>query len=749
MHHRYLVRRQSACLALAAFLSLALSWSVASAETNLIVRIMAANLTGNSQVYGTTQIRILQGLKPDVVALQEFQYGDNSYAQLRSLVDTAFGTNFGFYREPGYSIPNGIISRYPIRASGSWLDTEQSQPNRGFAWAQIALPGTNDLYVVSVHLLSGAGALARAAEAANLKALIEANFPTNAFIVVAGDLNTDSRSETAVTTFQKFLSDSPIPTDAEAGGNPDTNEPRNKPYDYVLPSPALASRQVGAAFASHTFPSGLVFDSRLYTPLSDVAPVQLSDSAAGQHMAVLKDFQISVAATNPGPVAPWLTAQPQSQTVAPGENAAFTVAAVGTDPLSYQWRHAGTNLVGAVAASYTRTNVLAAAAGAYSVLVSNSAGSVISSNAWLTVAATAPTIATPPPSQSILAGQSVTFTVSANGTAPLAYQWRWNATNLPGAAADSFTRTNAQPADAGSYSVVVTNSVGSVTSSPAILSVGTLLPAVIAQWNFNSVPPDAVTTSGSAVPSVGAGTASLVGGVIGAFATGDPALDPAGTADNSAWNTTTYPASGTANKTAGLKFNVSTAGRQNLSVSWSDKASNTGGKYFRLQFSTNGTTFQDLPTSATVSASGFTAHTNSLAAFPAVNDNPSFAFRIVAEFESTATGSGTAGYVAAGGGSTYATSGTVRFDMVTLSGTTVPTTPPTAAVLGTPVLEAGRVLRFTVTGQAGADYIVQAATNLSGAWLPVLTNRSPFPFAETNTAGFPQRFYRVISGASQ
>ena len=48
-------------------------------------------------------------------------------------------------------IPNGIISRYPIVASGSWVDTVQSQPNRGFAWAQIALPGTNDLYVVSVH----------------------------------------------------------------------------------------------------------------------------------------------------------------------------------------------------------------------------------------------------------------------------------------------------------------------------------------------------------------------------------------------------------------------------------------------------------------------------------------------------------------------------------------------------------------------------------------------------------------------
>jgi len=194
-----------------------------------------------------------------------------------------------------------------------------------------------------------------------------------------------------------------------------------------------------------------------------------------------------------------------------------------------------------------------------------------------------------------------------------------------------------------------------------------------------------------------------------------------------------------------VKFAVSTAGRQNISVSWSDKASNTGGKYFRLQFTTNGTAWLDFPAAAAVSSSAFTARTNSLAALAGVNDNTNFAFRIVAEFESTATGTGTAGYVAAGSGSTYGTSGTVRFDMVTVYGTTIPTTPPTPAVLSLPVLDASGVLRFNVTGQAGVNYIVQAATNLSGAWWPIRTNRSPFVFAETNSTPFPQRYYRVIS----
>ena len=76
-----------------------------------------------------------------------------------------------------------------------------SSPNRGFAWAQIDLPGTNDIYIVSVHLLTSS-ASNRAAEAANLKVLMQSNFPADAWVVVAGDFNTDSRTETTVTTFE-------------------------------------------------------------------------------------------------------------------------------------------------------------------------------------------------------------------------------------------------------------------------------------------------------------------------------------------------------------------------------------------------------------------------------------------------------------------------------------------------------------------------------------------------------------------
>jgi PKD repeat protein/endonuclease/exonuclease/phosphatase family metal-dependent hydrolase len=274
----------------------------ASAQSNVVVGVMAANLTsGNNQSYLTPGLDIFAGLKPDVVAIQEFNYtstttnGVNTPAAFREMIDTAFGTNFVYYREPytaNGDIPNGIISRYPILASGSWVDTQVA--NRGFAWAQINLPGTNNLYIVSVHLLT-TSAGNRETEAANLTTLIQANLPSNAWIIVAGDMNTDTRTEAAIITFSAYLSDFPIPVDNL--GNSDTSINRDHPHDYVLPSFSMTNMLTSVVLPSNTFSNGLVFDSRVYTPLTDVPPVQLGDSGADgmQHMPVVKDFLVPVA----------------------------------------------------------------------------------------------------------------------------------------------------------------------------------------------------------------------------------------------------------------------------------------------------------------------------------------------------------------------------------------------------------------------------------------------------------------------
>src|SRR6185369_7618598 len=110
--------------------------------------------------------------------------------------------------------------------------------------------------------------------------------------------------------------------------------------------------------------------------------------------------------------------------------------------------------------SYTIASAQSADAGSYTVTVTNSVGSVTSNAATLTVnaAATAPTITTQPASQTVTAGSNATFSVVASGTAPLTYQWLFNGTNISGATNSSLTLTNVQSANAGSYTVTVTNS---------------------------------------------------------------------------------------------------------------------------------------------------------------------------------------------------------------------------------------------------------------------------------------------------
>ncbi len=423
-------------------------------ETNATVRVMAANLTsGTRQSYEAAGIRIFQGLKPDVVAIQEFKYdGSSSDIQLRQLVDTAFGTSFFYYREPGsYSIPNGIVSRWPILSSGTWEDVDPNLNDRGFAWARIDLPGTNDLYVVSIHLKASSGsenAARRNAEATNLVNLIRANFPADAWIVVAGDCNIYDSSEGAYQCLATNLSDAPIPTDAttETGGDPDTNEGRTERYDYVFPSRSLSSRLVATTFASRAFPNGLVFDSAVYSPLSDVAPVQTGDSHVSgmQHMGVMRSFNVTYYVTNAVAEPPSITLHPQSQTVAQAGNVTFTVTAAGTAPLSYQWRFNSADLPGATASAYTDDNAQPADMGSYSVVVSNSAGAAISSNAMLSLIVPAPTLRMQSPQVLQWRGLSnLTYTVQAGTNIE---QTNWLTVGTASASGPSVSFTN--PADA-------------------------------------------------------------------------------------------------------------------------------------------------------------------------------------------------------------------------------------------------------------------------------------------------------------
>jgi hypothetical protein len=188
----------------------------------------------------------------------------------------------------------------------------------------------------------------------------------------------------------------------------------------------------------------------------------------------------------------------------------FQVTASGSTPLLYQWRFNGADLGGASNAALTLTNVSATNAGSYAVLVSNSFGSVLSSNALLTVLD--PWIVGQPQSQSVTAGGTAAFTVTAAGTLPLSYQWfKGSATlsdggNISGSHTATLTLSNVQLADTGSYSVMVTNINGSVVSSNATLA-GSFPPLLLTQPLSQRVM--AAAAAGFTVGVTGSGTPSF------------------------------------------------------------------------------------------------------------------------------------------------------------------------------------------------------------------------------------------------
>jgi len=257
-----------------------------------VIRIMAANTTsGNLQSYDAGHgNRIFRGLKPDIALVQEMNFGNNTLADFRAWVDANFGTGFSYFRETGAQIPNGIVSRFPILASGEWNDSNVS--NRDFAWARIDIPGDKDLWAVSVHFLT-TSASERRSQANLLLSFISANVPAGDYLVVGGDLNTDTRTESCISALSTTLvTDSPWPVDQFNNSN--TNASRSTPYDWVLADADLNACKTPLVIGSKTFANGLVFDSRNYTPLSEVPPILKSDSDASnmQHMAVLRDFLI-------------------------------------------------------------------------------------------------------------------------------------------------------------------------------------------------------------------------------------------------------------------------------------------------------------------------------------------------------------------------------------------------------------------------------------------------------------------------
>jgi hypothetical protein len=179
------------------------------------------------------------------------------------------------------------------------------------------------------------------------------------------------------------------------------------------------------------------------------------------------DYVISVPT-----LAPVITTQPLSQNIAVNATVTFTVVASGPS-LAYQWSFNNKKISGATSANYTIAKVATTNVGNYTVFVSNSHGNITSQPSVLSVFLPAPVIQTfsdnlVSGNGTIIAGQPVTFSVSASGSG-LKYQWQvtinGKTTNISGATKSTYTISKTALANSGNYSVVVSNVFNKVTQS--------------------------------------------------------------------------------------------------------------------------------------------------------------------------------------------------------------------------------------------------------------------------------------------
>jgi len=220
--------------------------------------------------------------------------------------------------------------------------------------------------------------------------------------------------------------------------------------------------------------------------------------------------------------APQITVQPVSQEVLDGTSPTFLVAATGNPAPTYQWELNGNPIPAATGSTYTVVSAQAGNAGSYTVVVTNSQGGSTSNPAILTVDSP-PTLLLSPQNQSVPAGATVAFLVAANGSPAPTYQWYFNGVAINGQNQELLTLSNVTTAAAGTYSVQVANSIGSLSASaqlvvngPPIVTSPTAAAAIAGSaFSYAITATGSVVTYGAAGLPAGLGINPATGAITG------------------------------------------------------------------------------------------------------------------------------------------------------------------------------------------------------------------------------------------
>lgn len=194
------------------------------------------------------------------------------------------------------------------------------------------------------------------------------------------------------------------------------------------------------------------------------------DTVYCEWLARVKPFSMLNAKLKDAIKPPAITQQPTGQTV--NEGGTLTLSILATNATGYQWKKDGENIPSANSATYTKQSVAPSDAGSYTCVVSGEGGTSVTSDAATVTVNALPVITKQPSNQTINEGGNINLAVTATGAT--GYQWKKDGSDIPSATNATYSKSGALPADAGSYTCVVTGAGGSVTSSPATVTVKAL-----------------------------------------------------------------------------------------------------------------------------------------------------------------------------------------------------------------------------------------------------------------------------------
>ena len=345
----------------------------------------------------------------------------------------------------------------------------------------------------------------------------------------------------------------------------------------------------------------VIYDTYIFTPSGFSNPVNVGPSATGVNF------------TTSGFITVALTSPTNNATLVNPSSVALTATAIASsgNVLTKVEFYQGSTKLGEDTTSPYSYSWVSPAAGSYSLtaVATDSSGlSAASTPVSVVISSGSPVITTQPQSVTVAAGGSASFSITATGSA-LSYAWRCNGTNVPGGTSATLSLVNVQSSQAGSYHVVVTNSVGAATSSVATLIVNCTVTLSASSASFNA---------GGGNGSVDLSTYSACGWTI---------------VNLPAWVTLTSASSGSGNAT--VTYTVSS----NPTASSRSATLNIGGTTYQITQAPVDTT---PPTVAIASpAANFTTTNNTLQVQGTASDNTAVSrveYRVGTNAFATATG---------------------------------------------------------------------------------------------------------------